>query len=80
MLSRKNGSGDYFKYNISMFYEKRKKETEREEKEKRKKFLNEHKKISLFVKNDVFESLKTITDNPEEYIAKVIENIVERGV
>ena len=80
MLSRENGSGDYFKNNISMFYEKRKKETEREEKEKRKKFLNEHKKISLFVKNDVFESLKTITDNPEEYIAKVIENIVERGV
>ena len=80
MLSRKNGSGDYFKNNISMFYEKRKKETEREEKEKRKKFLNEHKKISLFVKNDVFESLKAITDNPEEYITKVIENIVERGV
>ena len=54
--------------------------SEREEKERRKKFLNEHKKISLFVKNDIFESLKTITDNPEEYITKVIENIVERGV
>lgn len=80
MMSKQKGLGDYFKYNISMFYEKRKKETEREEKERRKKFLNEHKKISLFVKNDIFESLKTITDNPEEYITKVIENIVERGV
>ena len=80
MMSKQKGLGDYFEYNISMFYEKRKKETEREEKERRKEFLNEHKKISLFVKNDIFESLKTITDNPEEYITKVIENIVERGV
>lgn len=80
MMNKQKGSGDYFEYNISMFYEKRKKETEREENERRKEFLNEHKKISLFVKNDIFESLKTITDNPEEYITKVIENIVERGV
>ena len=80
MLSRKNGSGDYFKNNISMFYEKRKKETEREEKEKRKQFLKEHKKISFYIKKNIYEKLETITDNPEEYICKTIEKILERGV
>ena len=59
---------------------RRKEEIEREEKEKRKQFLKEHKKISFFIKKDIYEKLEIITDNPEEYICKTIEKLIERGV
>ena len=80
MLSKQKGNGDYFKYKAEYFVKRRKEEIEREEKEKRKQFLKEHKKISFFIKKDILEKLETITDNPEEYICKTIEKLIERGV
>lgn len=80
MLSKRKGRGDYFKYKAEYFTKQRKQEIEMEEKEKRKQFLKEHKKISFYIKKDIYEKLETITDNPEEYICKAIEKILERGV
>lgn len=80
MLSKQNGRGDYFKYKIEYFTKQRKEEIEREEKDKRKQFLKNHKKISFFIRKDILEKLETITDNPEEYICKTIEKLIERGV
>ena len=80
MLSKQKGRGDYFKYKAEYFTKQRKQEIEIEEKEKRKQFLKEHKKISFYIKKDIYEKLETITDNPEEYICKAIEKILERGV
>lgn len=80
MMSKQKGRGDYFKYKAEYFTKQRKQEIEIEEKEKRKQFLKEHKKISFYIKKDIYEKLETITDNPEEYICKAIEKILERGV
>ena len=80
MLSKQNGRGDYFKYKIEYFTKQRKEEIEREEKDKRIQFLKDHKKISFFIRKDILEKLETITDNPEEYICKTIEKLIERGV
>ena len=80
MLSKQKGRDDYLKYKIEYFTEKRKEEIEREKKEKRKQFLKDHKKISFFIKKDIYKKLETITDNPEEYICKTIEKLIERGV
>lgn len=80
MLSKQKGRGDYFKYKIEYFTKQRKEEIEREEKDKRKQFLKDHKKISFFIRKDILEKLETITDNPEEYICKTIEKLIERGV
>lgn len=78
--SKRKGKDNYLKYKIEYFNKQRKKEIEREEKEKRKQFLKEHKKISFFIKKDIYEKLETFTDNPEEYICKTIERLIERGV
>ena len=78
MLSKQNGNGSYLKWKIELFNEKRKEEIKKDEREKRKQFLREHKKISLYVKKDIYEKLKNITDNPEEYINKILNESISK--
>ena len=78
MLSKKNGNDSYLKWKIELFNEKRKEEIKKDEREKRKQFLREHKKVSLYVKKDIYEKLKNITDNPEKYINKIINESISK--
>ena len=78
MLSKKNGNDSYLKWKIESLNEKRKEEIKKEEREKRKQFLREYKKVSLYVKKDIYEKLKNITDNPEEYINKIIKESISK--
>ena len=78
MLSKKNGNDSYLKWKIELFNEKRKEEIKKDEREERKQFLREHKKVSLYVKKDIYEKLKNITDNPEEYINKIIKESISK--
>ena len=66
------------KWKIELFNEKRKEEIKKDEREKRKQFLREHKKVSLYVKKDIYEKLKNITDNPEKYINKIINESISK--
>lgn len=78
MISKQKGSDDYLPWKIQCFNEKRIEEIKKEEREKRRKFLKEHKKISFYIKKNIYDKLESVTDNPEEYINMMIENFIER--
>lgn len=75
-MDKRKGQNSYMRYKIEWFNKKRKEEIEKEQKDKRKQFLRENKKISFYIKKDIYEKIKEISDNPEEYINNIIEKSV----
>lgn len=74
-MSKAKGQDKYFSEKIQQFYKKRRAEIRKEERERKSKY----KKISIFIKKDVYKKIESTAVNPEHYIENLLEKSIERG-